>query len=131
MALLHLKNRLETVPETPSPEPLPTLEEVSRWAGKKTLTEARRLLAAATVVEVEETGPGAAAVRFPEFGVECRLLPGAGFDGMIANAPAKVRKRFLAAALLAWLRTRGQALDEEPAGETALKEPSGAPRTRA
>lgn len=129
MALLHLRQRLENPPETP--EPAWTLEEVARWAGKKTLTEARRLLAAASVVEVEEGGPGAVTVRFPEFGVECRLLPGAGLDGMIANAPPKVRKRFLAAAMLAWLRTKGQVLEEEPAGERTLKEPAGAPRTRA
>ena len=40
-------------------------------------------------------------------------------------------KRFLAAALLAWLRARGQVLEEEPGRDRTLREPAGAPRTRA
>jgi hypothetical protein len=133
-ALLHLRRWLAERPPEPAPAasgPPYTLEEVSRWAGKKTLREARRLLAAATVVEVEEGGPEAVAVRFPEFGVECRHLPGAGLDGMISNAPPKVRRRFLAAAAVAWLGRHGIEAEPEEPGAEALREPAGAPRTRA
>jgi hypothetical protein len=146
MAVLYLQRHL---PTSPSPD-LPTssrpaepdaelmsysIEALTKYAGKKTLRDALRLLGAATEVEVIEGAiGGAVVVRLTNRNIDVRFFPGAGLAGVVTNAPAKERERVVVAAVLAYQRRHGLELDlgeaTAAAAQAALGESASPPRSR-
>jgi hypothetical protein len=113
----------------PSPDsPLPSVvspellaldsARIRRWAGARALAEAIELLGRAPTVEIEERS--AVLVRIDPPGIVCRFLPGGGLDGAITDAPTRLRKRYLTAALLAFRQQHGIA-DQPPASTPAAR----------
>jgi hypothetical protein len=89
-----------------------SVDGVRRWAGKKAFGEALETVHAAAPLITE----GAAVViAFPDAGVECHCPPGGGLDSMVVGgAPARQRKHWAAAAVLAYHRAHGKELPAAP-----------------
>jgi hypothetical protein len=103
------------------------LEGLTKWAGRRILREAIAVLAAEPepAIEVGDT----IVISFAESVVECRLFSGGRLDAAITTARGPDPQKWIVAAVLAFLRSRGKelGLDEGPA---VLAEAAGAPRTR-
>ncbi|MDB5319201.1 MAG: hypothetical protein JWN40_832 [Phycisphaerales bacterium] len=111
-----------------------SVEALTKFAGKKVLRDALRLLGATPEVEIAEGAGGGAVVRFTNRNIDVRFFPGGGLAGMVTNAPAKERERVAVAAVLAYQRRHGLALDlgeEATAAQAALGESASPPRSRA
>jgi hypothetical protein len=150
MAVLYLKKGLEpresvaegTPPTSASATVGPdaelmshTVETLTKYAGKKVLRDALRVLAAAPEVEVIEGagGGGGATVRLTNRNIDVRFFPGGGLAGVVTNAPPKERERVVVAAVLAYQRRHGLTLDlgEDAAAQGGLAESASPPRSRA
>jgi hypothetical protein len=114
-----------------------TAETLTKFAGKKVLRDALRVLGAGPEVEVVEgaAGGGGAVVRFANRNIDVRFFPGGGLAGVVSNAPAKERERMVVAAVLAYQRRHGLEIDlGEEAGaavaQAALGESASPPRSR-
>jgi hypothetical protein len=120
--------REEADPEALAAEILAVdLESLTRWAGKRILREAIAVLAEEPEPSIEVGD--SAVISFPESMVECRWFRGAGLSGAITTARGADPEKYVAAAVIAFHRSRHRelALEEAP---FALLESGGAPRTR-
>lgn len=124
-------------PAGPDPELMAhTVETLVKFAGKKVLRDALRVLGAGPQMEVVEGAVGGGAVvRFANRNIDVRFFPGGGLAGVVSNAPAKERERMVVAAVLAYQRRHGLEIDlREEAGavaQAALGESASPPRSRA
>jgi hypothetical protein len=102
----------------PSPDPAPAAgvaraaawtsvdqATVRRWAGADHWQHAVALAGEGELLPAQREG-GALVVRFRD-GIEARLPPGAVLDALITSAPARLQRRFLAAAVIAARRDEG------------------------
>jgi len=83
------------------------VECVRKWAGSDGWKACRTLISRA---KVEDSASGSVIVVFGD-GASVRLLPGVGLDGAIADVPARLRRRYVAAAALACRSARGMSVE--------------------
>lgn len=125
-ACLHLKAQAETPgpgaadEDGTRPEVAPardvllglSLDQIAKWAGKRAFREALRAVHEPAPAITEEA---AIVIAFPDAGVECHCPPGGGLDAIVVSgAPTRQRKRWAAAAALAYHEAHGTALPAAP-----------------
>jgi len=133
VACLHLRARAQATPSAaPQAEAISageallalSLDQITKWAGKQAVREALATVHEGAAPEIADDGT--VVVAFPDAGVDCHLLPG-GLDAAIVNgAPPRQRKRWAAAAVLAYQKAKGAALPAAPdkAREAKVSEPA-------
>ncbi len=136
VACLHLKAQAQPAPSAaPAPEAVSageallalSLDQISKWAGKKAVREALATVHEGVAPEIAEDRT--LVVAFRDAGVDCHLFPG-GLDAAIVNgAPPRHRKRWAAAAVFAYQKAHGISLPAAPdkpreakVSEAALRE---------
>ncbi len=108
------------------------VETLRSWAGKRTFEAARRLLDAATKIEIEETA--CLVIRFVEHDIEARVFPAAAvrssslwLDQVLTTAPKSQQTEWVVAAALVLQQMSGTNVEE--LAESLLSD-DGAPRSR-
>jgi hypothetical protein len=102
-------------------------EQLQKWAGKALVRKAMKALAAALPIEID--AGASLVIRFPSRNITCRWIPGAGIHGMLCSCQADSVCEHVVTAVLAYQVSLGRR--EIATEEAALKESSGAPRSRA
>jgi hypothetical protein len=114
-------------PSTAADEMLAVTDEaLEKWAGKALIRRAIQILANDVRAEFEETKT--LVIRFSNWNVTCRWIPGYELSGMICSCHAAGPCAHRVAAVMAFQSARGRR--QIVSTPTALDAPSGAPRTR-
>lgn len=125
-ACLQLPSLVETdAPESTTTEETPvdnnewlklTENALRKWAGAADFRKGCRLVA-------DQLREVKGARIFFRTDVECHLIPGAGLDGVITNAAAKMKQAYVVAAVLSWRAANGVELpvDHQTTDTPAVK----------